>query len=165
MLRIIPENKIDDELKIEFVSGIHMARMSSLWYGGDIVHISYKGCVYQISADGDIRATLYRKKTGEEIASVNDKNEAGLFGHEMNRYLLTDSLISMAERGKHPLFELDIKNNNWWAWSAIDSEGQWHDFEWVLEDDNLFFGIVEVVDKIIKPEFTQKMNAYIGETD
>lgn len=53
--------KIHQPIKVEFHQPICRKQYSSLWYGGLVVSIKVRGCVFAIHACGDIYATLYDK--------------------------------------------------------------------------------------------------------
>jgi len=52
---------IHQPIKVEFHQPICRKQYSSLWYGGLVVSIKVRGCVFAIHAFGDIYATLYDK--------------------------------------------------------------------------------------------------------
>lgn len=61
--------KIHQPIKVEFHQPICRKQYSSLWYGGLVVSIKVRGCVFAIHACGDIYATLYDKSDGTELTS------------------------------------------------------------------------------------------------
>ena len=56
--------KIHQPIKVEFHQPICRKQCSSLWYGGLVVSIKVRWCVFAIHACGDIYATLYDKSDG-----------------------------------------------------------------------------------------------------
>ena len=66
--------KIHQPIKVEFHQPICRKQYSSLWYGGLVVSIKVRGCVFAIHACGDIYATLYDKSDGTELLYVKDKS-------------------------------------------------------------------------------------------
>ena len=82
--------KIHQPIKVEFHQPICRKQYSSLWYGGLVVSIKVRGCVFAIHACGDIYATLYDKSDGTELLYVKDKSNSGRFGVDVLPYLKTD---------------------------------------------------------------------------
>lgn len=73
-------------IKVEFHQPICRKQYSSLWYGGLVVSIKVRGCVFAIHACGDIYATLYDKSDGTELLYVKDKSNSGRFGVDVLPY-------------------------------------------------------------------------------
>lgn len=76
--------KIHQPIKVEFHQPICRKQYSSLWYGGLVVSIKVRGCVFAIHACGDIYATLYDKsdgilldriKSGAQLIIVGDADQ------------------------------------------------------------------------------------------
>lgn len=63
--------KIHQPIKVEFHQPICRKQYSSLWYGGLVVSIKVRGCVFAIHACGDIYATLYDKSDGILISMMS----------------------------------------------------------------------------------------------
>ena len=82
--------KIHQPIKVEFHQPICRKQYSSLWYGGLVVSIKVRGCVFAIHACGDIYATLYDQSDGTELLYVKDKSNSGRFGVDVLPYLKTD---------------------------------------------------------------------------
>lgn len=79
--------KIHQPIKVEFHQPICRKQYSSLWYGGLVVSIKVRGCVFAIHACGDIYATLYDKSDGTELLYVKDKsNRCGKGGGILHLY-------------------------------------------------------------------------------
>ena len=116
--------KIHQPIKVEFHQPICRKQYSSLWYGGLVVSIKVRGCVFAIHACGDIYATLYDKSDGTELLYVKDKSNSGRFGVDVLPYLK--------------------EHNNWWECFVYTPEGEFHDMMWALDSDHIFEG-VEVV--------------------
>ena len=97
--------KIHQPIKVEFHQPICRKQYSSLWYGGLVVSIKVRGCVFAIHACGDIYATLYDKSDGTELLYVKDKSNSGRFGVDVLPYLKTDHALYAAMGDTHkPVF-------------------------------------------------------------
>ena len=106
--------KIHQPIKVEFHQPICRKQYSSLWYGGLVVSIKVRGCVFAIHACGDIYATLYDKSDGTELLYVKDKSNSGRFGVDVLPYLKTDHALYAAMGDTHKRYRLDMEHNNWW---------------------------------------------------
>lgn len=73
--------KIHQPIKVEFHQPICRKQYSSLWYGGLVVSIKVRGCVFAIHACGDIYATLYDKSDGSVIIREMGWSKAASFLH------------------------------------------------------------------------------------
>ena len=126
------------------MNSISRKQYSSLWYGGLVVSIKVRGCVFAIHACGDIYATLYDKSDGTELLYVKDKSNSGRFGVDVLPYLKTDHALYAAMGDTHKRYRLDMEHNNWWECFVYTPEGKFHDMMWALDSDHIFEG-VEVV--------------------
>ena len=131
----ILQDKIDDE------------HQDSLWYGGRIAEIKYKGYTFIVGAYGDVVATLWgRNNDGSdyELAYVKDKNNAGRFYEEMSPYIKSDVDIGRKEaEGK-----LVLDNNNWFEVLIDGPDGEQYDLGWVCDDFTYDSAIQEVIDNM-----------------
>jgi hypothetical protein len=140
-------------IEIEFNGEISLKRMSSFWYGGNMVSITYKGYDFHIDACGEIRASLFAKPNDKEVCECNDRSSAGLFKQNMAPYFRSDKVLNESLNGGHHLYWLAIDNNNWWECFVTDPNGNFHDLMWALSHDSLFEAVAEVIgnlDEIIK---------------
>ena len=64
----------DDIMIINFTDKISLRQLSSLWYGGCVAQILFRGYTFNIEARGDIRGSLIERKTNQEICRVKDKS-------------------------------------------------------------------------------------------
>ena len=81
----------------------------SLWFGGEVATIKYKGCELSIYANGDVRTWLF-DENGEEIARVKDRCNNSNFYSAMYQYVESDEeLYALRENGR-----LVIDDGNWW---------------------------------------------------
>lgn len=109
------EQGIEIEMVQDLIDENHL---DSLWYGGTIARITKGKYRIALMAIGDVRATLYDKEDGHEIAYVKDKGNYGRFYEEMLYYIKDDKhLYELEQNG---LLVLD--NNNWFEWSVYDTE-------------------------------------------
>lgn len=116
--------KIHQPIKVEFHQPICRKQYSSLWYGGLVVSIKVRGCVFAIHACGDIYATLYDKSDGTELLYVKDKSNSGRFGVDVLPYLKTDHALYAAMGDTHKRYRLDMEHNNWWECFVYTPVGQ-----------------------------------------
>ena len=127
----ILQNKIDDE------------HQDSLWYGGRIAEIKYKGYTFIVGAYGDVRATLLDENENE-IAYVRDKCNSGRFYEEMSPYIKSDVDLGRKEaEGK-----LSLENNNWFEVLIDGADGEQYDLGWVTADFSYDSAIQEVLDNM-----------------
>lgn len=85
--------KIHQPIKVEFHQPICRKQYSSLWYGGLVVSIKVRGCVFAIHACGDIYATLYDKSDGKP---------------EVQEQVLSELNLSSDKDGNYDLFPLFV---------------------------------------------------------
>ena len=141
------------ELQFEPVERGSTLGNSSLWYGGLVVSIKVRGCVFAIHACGDIYATLYDKSDGTELLYVKDKSNSGHFGVDVLPYLKTDHALYAAMGDTHKRYRLDMEHNNWWECFVYTPEGEFHDMMWTLDSDHIFEGVevvLSAMDSVIK---------------
>lgn len=94
---------------MEIIQKYDKDKQSSLWYGGAVAKMKYKGYDFYVMASGDVRAYLL-DDNNEEIVYVKDKSNSGKFYDEMRHYIKNDTeLYDLEENGK-----LIFDNNNWW---------------------------------------------------
>ena len=136
----------DAPISVETVQNIKKKQYSSLWYGGTVVNIKYKGWNFEICANGDICADLVRKDDPENsLLYVKDKRNGGLFGEEILPYIATDQALNSAICRSHPLYQLVLHHNNSWECFVIDTHGGFHDLMWCLDSDSIISAIAEVI--------------------
>lgn len=131
----ILQDKIDDE------------HQDSLWYGGRIAEIKYKGYTFIVGAYGDVIATLWgRNNDGSdyELAYVKDKNNAGRFYEEMSPYIKSDVDLGRKEAEGNLLLD----NNNWFEVLIDGPDGEQYDLGWVCDDFTYDSAIQEVLDNM-----------------
>lgn len=91
----------------------------SLWYGGDVLHLTKDGHTIVLRANGDVRATYEDKQKDGTVATVNvvDKENRGLFFWLMAGLIDDDANLQTVidNADKEDIFpRLRIENNNWW---------------------------------------------------
>ena len=150
LLASLAKNQADADCEIEFTDKISLRRLSSLWYGGSVAEVHYKGYIFCVDAIGDVYADIHPANVAPEdreypLAYVKDKNNGGYFSNEMLCYLRSDAALSAALGGTHPKYCLEMDHNNWWECFVVDPEGVKHDIMWALDDDNLFDAIAGVI--------------------
>ena len=128
-------------------------RQHFLWYGGDMVSIAYRGYRFIVSAVGDVIATLTRKSDNVEVCDIRDKGNTGQFGREIASYIKNDAELKQLMADDHPLYQLDLTDNNWWECFCYDPQGQFHDLMLALDSDGVIDAVVETavaMDSIIE---------------
>ena len=138
---------LDTPVVVNVSEDLRKNQYSSLWYGGEIATIRYKGWKFELYACGDVRAVLSRKSDPEnELFYVKDKNNAGQLGEELQPYIETDKALYAAINGQHRKYRLELLNNNWYECFAIDPHGQFYDLMWALDSDHAIEAIAEIID-------------------
>ena len=146
--KLLKECDIADKIEIKFNDTISLHRLHSLWYGGNMADVKYKGYTFHIEARRDIYAYLYTTKSKRRVCYVKDKCNNGNFGAEMVSYIRSDKTLYKALNGEHHLYELILDHNNWWECFVTDPNDQFHDLMWCLNEDNLFLTFNEVFDNL-----------------
>jgi len=136
---------LTEPVQITFHDKVFYKRQDSLWYGGCVATISYRGWKFELFACGDVYADLYDRQDGVLLFYVKDKNNAGLFAEELMPYMESDKALCAARRGSHTRYTLSMDHNNWWEGFAYDPAGQFHDLMWCLDSVSLFDAIVEIL--------------------
>lgn len=134
-------------MKVTITDFIDNDHYSHYWYGGQCAKIEHNGYTASIEAIGDVHAEY--APNGEYKTHIKDKNNAGVFYHEMRSYLKDDEELYKAIENE----DLIIDNNNWWECFIIDPQGNFHDLMWNLDADYLNEAIEEVkenLDRMIK---------------
>ena len=86
----------------------------SLWHGGSMITLTKGNIMISIDAVGDVEASLF-DADGDEIASVKDRNNAGLFRDELGHEIHGDNeLISIEDGSDRKNRTLYFANNNWY---------------------------------------------------
>ena len=154
--RSILRRKIEKSLKdhapivapiaVKVLEELRKNQYSSLWYGGEIASIYYKGWRFDIEACGDVYAYLFRKgDPDDQLLYVKDKNNAGRLGEELQQYIKTDKALYAAINGKHSKYELELGDNNWYECFVTDPQGEFHDLMWALDSDDALESVAEVI--------------------
>lgn len=126
---------------------IDIDHQDSLWYGGSVAEIKYKGYTFDISATGDVYATLLNSD-GEEIAYVKDKNNSAAFYGEMQSYIKNDKQLYKAQNSGR----LILDHSNWWECFLTLPNGTFVDMMLSLDASTISEAIEEVaatMDEII----------------
>lgn len=137
---------LEAPIVVEVTEELRKNQYSSLWYGGEMACIHYKGWMFELDACGDIRAILTRKgNLGDELFYVKDKSNAGQLGEALQPYIKTDKALYAAINGQHKKYHLELLNNNWYECFAIDPRGQFYDLMWALDSDHAVEAIAEII--------------------
>ena len=140
---------------IEVHAPVFYKRQDSLWFGGTVAEIHYRGWRFELWANGDVYADLYELPNMRHFFHVKDKRNAGNLSGELRNYIHSDRALYAAELGKHPKYRLDLDYNNWWEGFAVTPDGEFIDMMWCLESDKILPAIAELfaaMDEIIKTE-------------
>lgn len=90
-------------------------RLNCLWYGGWLATIKVSETfAIELYIYGDVRAEL-TDDLGNELASVTDKNNGGVFSEYMLPYIKTDKQLKDALEGGR----LTLWNNNWIEYDGV----------------------------------------------
>lgn len=142
---IPPEDAPKEDYSIIFHIPIMPQRQNSLWYGGGIATISYKGFEFSVEARGEIRAHLYDAVTDDELVYIKDKSNNSVFYDKMRLYLKTDEDLIRALNEKHEKYRLTIADNNWWEIFVSDKDKEWLPESWVGDGDDIFSVVIETL--------------------
>ena len=91
---------------------------------------------------------LQSKVDLHEIVRVKDKSNAGIFMAEMNGYIEDDNRLRDIMSGKDSGYILSIEQNNWFEFCVEDETGDIYNFDPVLDSEQIFAAVAEVVDSI-----------------
>jgi len=130
--------------EIELCKEIDLDRLACIWYGGKMVLIRYKGYIFMIEANGEVDIVLF--EDDREAAVIRDKCASGTGREDFRRFIGNDIILSQVLTGAHPRYCVSYQCNNWWEVSAIDTQNEFHNLEWVTQSDNLFEAIQEVIE-------------------
>lgn len=120
-------------------------RQNHYWYSGWVATLEKNGYKFYVEARGDISLELKTISDQLLIATVKDKNMAGVFTDELDSYIKDDKELQLLLDNEHPENYLDIWNNNWWECFIEDPEGVLHDLMWVLDDSYYFDEAIQQV--------------------
>lgn len=157
IIKQIDLNPLKYELNIiDFEDKKHL---SSLWYGGKVATIKYKGYLFSLEANGDVKCSLF-DKDNEEVARVKDKRNGACFFSVMYQYLKNDKEIMLARQNGGKFYKnnsfkysLVFEDENWFEIFVNSPDGEFHDLSIVCDADNLQECIIEMatsMDEIIK---------------
>ena len=160
------------ELGLELVfypTSFKHRRLNCLWYGGGLATIKVSETfAIELNIYGDVRAELI-DDAGNELASVTDKNNGGVFSEYMLPYIKTDEQLGdVLESGK-----LTLGNNNWIEYDGViktrdtDSTGIFVDLGMICDnilDDDILSAIEQALDSIeeIKNEIIDAAENHYG---
>jgi hypothetical protein len=135
-----------DDYSVRATRPIYAGKHSSFWYGGNMATISYKGYQFHLEAIGDVRV-VHIPSEGAEPQWYKDKNNDGLFYEWFNSVFNTDKELYEAINnvGTKKFPHLEVGNNNWYEVMIEDPNGKHYDYMWVLDNDNYFEAIEEIV--------------------
>ncbi len=166
---IILLHKLADEklplttVEIVFLQEIQPAKGDSLWYGGEIVSIMYEGYEFVISADGDVRGTLFRVKDNSEVTDVRDKCSNGEFNEIMSPYIKNDAQLHTILNHEDTEYDIVLDDNNWYELMYVDKNGQYKDLQCALDDSVIFDAIASAISMI--PEFITEIKEEEDESE
>lgn len=146
------EAKLEMEIKnigatdFELAPSVEENKLLSEWYGGYVAEFKFEGHDFDIIAEGDVVANLY--KNDEVLVYVKDKINAGNFNEEMSNHISDDDKLRKfmtkhedeAPKGKH----LELINSNWFSLETTHPDVE----DTSLESGKLDDAILEVIDLI-----------------
>lgn len=122
----------------------------SIWYGGDVLSLTFEGFTITLRANGDVIADLCKDDTTSVF--VKDKNCHGIFYEKMKDYIPSDDALHeyIANDTEKPPF-LTLTDTNWWE-IFIDFNN--HEIRSiVLDSTNYDEAITEILDSL--PSFIE----------
>lgn len=166
---------IGAELKVDSEK-LHAERRDVLWYGGEICRLFYKNYTFILDATGDVIVNLESVESPSSSDTdiydrVADTRNAGEFYDVMSSYIKDDEELKKLENGstitlpaENPLtgkvveneYQLVIVNNNWWEVTIFDSNGKFHNPDWICETDTWEEAIEALIDGI--KNVTERLN-------
>lgn len=143
----------EDLIEIGYdVSSLHIMQdilsdyQDSLWYGGRVASINYKGAEITIAAYGDVICDLVDRKSGKSVAYVKDKSNSGSFYHEIVSKVKGDNELRDIVRGTHPKYTLDLDCGNWWEVIG-EYEEEYYELG-ISESESIMDVIMETLDSL-----------------
>lgn len=147
-LRFVKNTNTNDSSKISitYLDTVYENKKDVLWYGGDVVEITYKKMRLYLCANGDVRGAIY--KDGEELITFKDKSNKGNFSYIIDSYLpevnsdtalkeiLSLDIIFEEEIKEKQLTAIILDNNNWWE-AFVEIDGHFIDSFTIDVSDNL----------------------------
>jgi len=135
-----------DDYSVRATRPIYPGKHSSFWYGGNMSTISYKGYEFHLEAIGDIRV-VHIPFDGAEPTWYADKNNSGAMYEYFNQIFPTDKELYEAINnvGTKKFPHLEVGNNNWYEVMITAPDGKNYDYMWVLDNDNYFDAMEEIV--------------------
>ena len=132
------------EIVIRLLSEVRPDCESELWFGGLVASLMSEDIKLSVRAVGDVYASL--AYDGVELVRVKDKNNSGVFGFEISRYLSSDKeLLDAIERGEDECTEgysIYLESGNWFE--VFDEKRT--DSSFVAENsDNIYEAIAEAI--------------------
>lgn len=144
-MSVEPKKKVTGKAEIAVSKYVMDNRKSHFWYGGDAAKIEIGECKLFIEATGDVFANLYDKKDPENwLECIGDKYNQGVFGEVIQHYIDNDKELEQLLNDEHPLYTLDLINNNWWE-CFVEYSNRHYDLMWNLEATYLDEAIEEVL--------------------
>lgn len=100
-------------------------RRHSLWYGGDVLVIPYRGWRTTLRAAGDVDLIVQDRQTGQHY-EVKDRSCHGIFGEKFFSTVLNDDdILRMLEHDESPHNRFRLLENtdtNWWE-AFVEKDG------------------------------------------
>lgn len=129
----------DHKARVILRETIEEGKNDSIWYGGTIADIYYKGYNFVVAAIGDVRADIYRilpDGNKELLDEVNDKNNSGEMNGCIESYIHNDEELYNALYYDIGPYRIELQNNNWFEGFYIKPDRTFVDLSWVIEDDS-----------------------------
>ena len=95
---------------------INPNKQNSLWYGGDVATIAYKGFIFTLTANGDVIGQLWLPEPYNSLIFMKDKSNHAIFNEKFKQYLLSDEDIheALANEPSNEIKWLQMEDTNWW---------------------------------------------------
>lgn len=132
-----------EKVVVDIEQYIDPEHLYSVWYGGSVASIRYRGYNLDILANGDI--SLYGNIDGEEF-SHKDKSNGGSVYDVLGKKITDKELMFYL---KNPFYSpenhLEFDNSNWFELFIAAQDGQEYSESYVLNADTLPEAIAEVL--------------------
>lgn len=124
---------------------------NSLWYGGDVLTVNYKGYDLTLCANGDVICDYQHSKDGPLI-QVSDKSNHAIFLEQLKNAIPNDetlkNLLLEAASSSETLPKLTVVDTNWWE-VFVSKDGQ-EITSCVLDSENYDDALTEMIDNAEK---------------
>jgi len=137
-----------ESYSIAFQVPVNLYRQDSLWYGGTVAEIYYKGFTFSVEAVGDIRAYLHDIVTDTQVFDVKDRYNGGALSGAMLPYVKSDKALEKALSENHGRYQLHLESRNWWEVFGMDNNSTWLNETWLVYSEGILSAVVDALSGI-----------------